>query len=374
MQFIDLKIQQDRIRPQIESAIQKVLDHGKYIMGPEVFELEEALAAFVGSKHCITCSSGTDALLLGLMASRIGPGDAVLTTPFTFIATAETISLLGATPVFVDIDPDTYTIDPTKIAQTLERLLAEGRLRPRGIVPVDIFGCPADYNTIMPLAKKHGLFVLQDAAQAFGAEQGGIMCSAHGHVGATSFFPAKPLGCYGDGGAVFTDDDSLAEGMRSIRVHGKGLDKYNNVRIGLNGRMDTIQAAILLTKLSIYPEEIDLRQQVAHNYSQHLSQLSQGIKQQHVPEGSQSVYAQFCIESPHRDIIRARLKDRDIPTAVYYPQPLHRLDAYAHLSTQEADLSISEQLCRRILALPIHPYLPVEDQTRIIDILNDISL
>ncbi len=360
MQFIDLKTQQERIRPQIDAAIKKVLDHGKYIMGPEVFELEEKLAGFVGSKHCISCSSGTDALLMGLMAYGVGPGDAIFTTPFTFIATAEVISLLGAAPVFVDIDPDTYNIDPAKIEQAIEATAAEGKLRPRGIIPVDLFGLPADYDAILPIAEKHSLFVLQDSAQAFGAEYKGKKCPSHGHIGATSFFPAKPLGCYGDGGATFTDDDNLAEIMRSIRVHGKGTDKYNNIRIGLNGRIDTIQAAILLEKLKIYPEEIELRQRVATRYSQYFTPHTSHFTHQKVPEESLSAYAQFCIESDEREEIQSKLKDNGIPTAVYYPRSLHLLDAYLYLGHKKGAFPETEKVSERILALPMHPYLKEE--------------
>lgn len=399
MHFIDLETQQERIRPQIDAAIKKVLDHGKYIMGPEVFELEEILATFVGSKHCISCSSGTDALLMGLMAYGVGPGDAIITTPFTFIATAEVISLLGATPVFVDIDPDTYNIDPKQLElaiqavkandssiyplpSTLNSSLSTDKNSPlstdahsqsltlRGIIPVDLFGLPADYESILPIAKKNGLFVLQDSAQAFGAEYKGKKCPTHGHIGATSFFPAKPLGCYGDGGAVFTDDDRLAEIMRSIRVHGQGTDKYNNVRIGLNGRMDTFQAAILLEKLKIYPEEIELRQKVAERYLKHFTFHPSPFTLQEVPEGSLSVYAQFCIESELRDAVQSKLKEAGIPTAVYYIKPLHLLDAYSTLGYEEGEFSVAERTSHGIFALPMHPYLSQEDQEIIVGLVR----
>jgi len=377
--FIDLKTQQERIRPQIDAAIKRVLDHGKYIMGPEVYELEEELAEFVGSRHCISCSSGTDALLIGLMAYGVGPGDAIFTTPFTFIATAEVISLLGATPVFVDIDPDTYNIDPKKLELAIQAVKANNpsihplpsafslqpsALVPRGIIPVDLFGLPADYDAILPIADKYGVFVLQDSAQAFGAQYKGKICPSHGHMGATSFFPAKPLGCYGDGGATFTDDDNLAEIMRSIRIHGKGTDKYNNVRIGLNGRIDTIQAAILLEKLKIYPGEIDLRQRVAKRYSP-LSTLNCAL--QKVPEGSLSVYAQFCIESDQREQIQAKFKESSIPTAIYYPRPVHLLDAYSDLGYGEGDFLVAEKVSERIFALPMHPYLKEDDQVMMVE-------
>ena len=382
MQFTDLKSQQQCIRPQIDAAIKRVLDHGKYIMGPEVYELEEKLADFVGSKHCISCSSGTDALLMGLMAYGVGPGNAVFTTPFTFIATAEAIFLLGAVPVLVDIDPGTYNIDPRKLELAIKAVkendssvyplpsasgLQPSALAARGIIPVDLFGVPADYDAIVPIADKYGLFVLQDGAQAFGAEYKGKKCPSLGHVGATSFFPAKPLGCYGDGGAIFTNDDRLAGILKSIRVHGKGTDKYNNVRIGLNGRIDTIQAAILLEKFKIYPREIGLRLQVAERYEELLKPKSSDIKVQNAPKGASSVYAQFCIESDRRAMIRSKLKDNGVPTAVYYERPLHLLPAFAHLGYRKGDFPVAEKVSQRIFALPMHPYL----KSKVIDFIID---
>lgn len=368
MQFIDLAAQQQRIRPQIDAAIARVLDHGCYIMGPEIKELEEKLATFVGSKHCIACASGTDALLLGLLAYGVGPGDAVITTPFTFFATAEMIALVGATPVFVDIDPDTYNIDPEKIEKAIQAVKEDGALNLKGIIPVDLFGLPADYGRIMPLAEKHGLFVLQDAAQAFGAQMGGKKCPAHGHIGTTSFFPAKPLGCYGDGGAVFTDNDELADIMRSLRIHGKGKDKYNNVRIGLNARMDTLQAAILLEKLKIYPEESEMRQVVAQRYRDGLN----GFKMQRIPEGYKSVYAQFCLESDRRDEIMAKLKSTGIPSVIYYVKPLHLLEAFAGLGYRQGDFPAAESFAQRTFALPMHPYLNSDVGEHICATLNAV--
>ena len=367
--FIDLKAQQDRIRLQIEAAIKKVLDHGKYIMGPEVLELSEKLAKFVNAKHCITCSSGTDALLMGLMAYSVGPGDAILTTPFTFIATTEVINLVGATPIFVDINPETYTVDVDRIEEAIERINAEGKLKPRGIIPVDLFGSPAEYDAIMRIAEKHHVFVLQDAAQAFGAEYHGRKCPSLGHIGATSFFPAKPLGCYGDGGAVFTNDDQVAEIISSIRIHGQGSDKYDNVRVGLNARMDTLQAAILLEKLKLYPEEIQLRQQVAQAYFKYLKHKTLNTKLQRVPEGALSVYAQFCVEIDRRDMIQAKLREEGIPTVIYYPKPLHLMRAYAHLGYKVGDFPVSERVSQRILALPMHPYMKRQAVKFIVDTL-----
>jgi UDP-2-acetamido-2-deoxy-ribo-hexuluronate aminotransferase len=369
--FIDLRTQQDRIRSQLGAAINKVLDHGEYIMGPEVKELEEKLAVFVGSKNCVTCSSGTDALLMTLMAYGVGPGDAIFTTPFTFIATAEVISLLGATPVFVDIDPDTYNIDPAGIKAAIDRTIAAGRLKPRGVIPVDLFGLPADYDSLMAIAEKYRLFVLQDAAQSFGADYQGKKCPTLGHVGATSFFPAKPLGCYGDGGAVFTDDDGLADIVRSIRIHGKGEDNYNNIRIGLNGRMDTIQAAILLEKLKIFPEEIELRQGVADAYSKRLGQIVPHGRLQCIPVGSRSVYAQFCVQLDCRSDIQNALKKRGIPTAIYYPKPLHLLSAFSSLGYCEGDMPVAESVASKIFALPMHPYLTSRDVDLVVDAIME---
>jgi UDP-2-acetamido-2-deoxy-ribo-hexuluronate aminotransferase len=299
IQFIDLAAQQARIRGQVEERIRKVLDHGKYIMGPEVKELEDKLASYVGAKHCITCASGTDALLMPLMAYGAGPGDAIITTPFTFISTAEVVALLGATPIFVDIDPVTYNLDPAQLEKVMqsERVKQSG-LKVKGIIPVDLFGQPADYDEIEAFAKKHNLFVLEDAAQSFGAEYRGRKTGSFGDVAATSFFPAKPFGCYGDGGAIFTNDDDLALKMRSIRVHGQGSDKYDNVRIGINGRFDTMQAAVLLAKLEIFDEELPLRNTVASRYSEKLKgkYVTPAVK-----ENRSSAWAQYSLLSEDRE-------------------------------------------------------------------------
>nr|VFK29012.1 MAG: dTDP-4-amino-4,6-dideoxygalactose transaminase [Candidatus Kentron sp. MB]VFK29545.1 MAG: dTDP-4-amino-4,6-dideoxygalactose transaminase [Candidatus Kentron sp. MB]VFK74822.1 MAG: dTDP-4-amino-4,6-dideoxygalactose transaminase [Candidatus Kentron sp. MB] len=369
MQFIDLKAQQDRIRPQLDAALRRVLDHGRYILGPEVAQLEQRLAEFTGAKHCIACANGTDALLLGLMACQVGPGDAVITTPFTFFATAEMIALTGATPIFVDIQPDTYNIDPNKIAEAIQRFEKTDSLNLKGIITVDLFGLPADYQQIMPLAKAHDLFVLQDAAQAFGAEADGKKSPTHGDVGTTSFFPAKPLGCYGDGGAVFTDDDALADTIRSLRVHGQGSDKYNNTRIGINSRMDTMQAAILLEKFRLYPEEIELRQRIADGYH---ALLAGRYKRQWVPAGFRSVWAQYCLESAHREKAMARLEEAGIPSMIYYRKPLHLLKAFNGLGHGEGDFPVAEAASRNIFALPMHPYLSEEDIHRICEVLNGV--
>ncbi len=358
--FIDLHAQQQRIRDRIESRIKTVLDHGKYIMGPEVREVEETLAAYVGVKHCITCASGTDALLMALMAYSVGPGDGVITTPFTFISTAEVISLLGARPIFVDIDPVTFNIDPAKIRAVLDsEIVTSGKVRVRGIIPVDLFGQPADYEEINAIAREHDLFVLEDAAQSFGAEYRGKKCGALTEVAATSFFPAKPLGCYGDGGAVFTDSDALADRLRSIRVHGKGSDKYDNVRIGINGRFDTLQAAVLLAKLEIFDEEIQLRQDVARRYGDLLKGV---LETPTVKPDRTSVWAQYSVLSDQRDNLMTHLKENGVPTAIYYPKPLHRQTAYQYLGYGEGDFPVSESVAQRIFSLPMHPYLQPEVQ------------
>ena len=356
MQFIDLAAQQKRIRAGIDRRIGRVLDHGKYIMGPEVFELEEKLAAYTGVRHAVTCSSGTDALLMVLMALDIGPGDAVFAPTFTFVATAEVICLLGATPVFVDVDPDTFNMDPACLAEAVETLGAS--LTPRCVIPVDLFGLPADYAAIRGIAEQHGLFVLEDAAQSFGATWNGKKAGSLAHAAATSFFPAKPLGCYGDGGAVFTDDEDLAEKLISIRVHGKGTHKYDNVRVGINGRLDTIQAAVLLEKLAVFDAELAARDRVANRYRR---VLEDRVRCQTVPPGFTSAWAQFSVVHRDRDEIMATLRHQGIPTAVYYPAPLHCQTAFAHLGYAPDDFPVSFHLSRNIFSLPMHPYLTDTD-------------
>jgi len=367
MQFVDLKTQYARIQNDVRKRIDAVLERGTYILGPEVAELEEKLAAYVGVKHCICCSSGTDALLMPLMALNIGPGDAILTTPFTFIATAEVIALLGATPVFVDIDQQTFNIDPPKLRKAIETFKSGSssssktnvtpHTRLKGIIPVDLFGLPADYDEIITIAAEHNLFVLEDAAQSFGAQYKGRMAGNLGHLAATSFFPAKPLGCYGDGGAVFTQDDDLANKILSIRVHGKGADKYNNARVGINGRLDTIQAAILLAKLEIFQSELRYRQITALRYS---NALNRTLQTPITPPGFRSAWAQYSVLTDHRDATRTALSDKGVPTAVYYPKPLHLQDAFAHLHHKKGDFPVSEHTANHILSLPMHPYMPAK--------------
>jgi len=367
--FIDLKTQQTQILPALMARIQSVLSHGQYVMGPEVGELESRLAAYAGVKHALSCSSGTDALLMALMAYGVGPGDAIFTTPFTFIATAEVVQLLGATPVFVDVDSRTFNLDPEALELTIRNLAADPRtshLRPRGIIPVDLFGQPADYDKINALASQLGLFVLGDAAQSFGATYKGKRTGSLAEVSATSFFPAKPLGCYGDGGAIFTDDDACAEILHSIRVHGQGKDKYENVRLGLNGRLDTLQAAILLAKLEIFDREIAQRQDVAQRYNEALRHV---VEVPLVAPDRTSVWAQYSVLSPHRAALQESLRQAGIPTAIYYPIPLHLQGAFQHLGYQPGDFPVSEDLAQRIFSLPMSPYLSQDDQERIIKII-----
>jgi dTDP-4-amino-4,6-dideoxygalactose transaminase len=367
MNFIDLATQQKGIRSEIMERIETILAHGKYIMGPEVKELEEELAKYVGVKNAVSCSSGTDALLIALMALEIGKGDAVITTPFTFVATAEVINVVGATPVFIDIDPKTYNIDPAKIIDGIDKAKKMG-LNPKAIIPVDLFGLPADYDAIGKIAGEHGLKVIEDACQGFGGEYKGRKLGGFGEFSATSFFPAKPLGCYGDGGAVFTDDDSLADIARSIRVHGSGSNKYDNVRIGLNGRMDTIQAGILLPKLSIFPGEVDARQKVAAKYS---DLLKESVEVPQIPDGMRSAWAQYSILSDRREEIQAKLKEAGIPTAVYYPIPLHMQTAYGYLGYSEGDMPVSEAAAKRIFSLPMHPYLTDEEIEKVASAIKE---
>lgn len=329
-------------------------------MGPEVNELESQLAEFIGVKHALACSSGTDALLLPLMTLGLKKTDAVFTSPFTFFASAESISLAGATPVFVDINPNTYNLDPSDLDRKIQAILDQGKLTPKAVMPVDLFGLAADYEQINKTAKKYGLLVLEDAAQSFGAQYHSKKACSLGDVAATSFYPAKPLGCYGDGGAVFTDDSSLHEELLSLRVHGQGTsgDKYDNVRIGLNARMDTIQAAVLLEKLKIYEDEIESRNQVARSYTEKLSGI---VTTPIVPENQGCVWAQYSVQSDNREGVRSSLQDKGIPTAVFYPVPIHLSTAYRSLGYNEGDFPVSESVSKKIFSLPMHPYLEEND-------------
>jgi UDP-2-acetamido-2-deoxy-ribo-hexuluronate aminotransferase len=388
MQFIDLKKQQNKIKNKIDENIKAVLDHGQYIMGPEVGELERRLAEYVGTGHAVACSSGTDALMLALMARGVGPGDAIFTTPFTFIATAEVVAVLGAIPIFVDIDSQTFNINPEKLEETILALKSKNLLQcplpithalspltPKGIIAVDLFGLPADYDQINAIAEDHSLFVIEDAAQSFGAVYKGKPACSLSHIACTSFFPAKPLGCYGDGGMCFTDDHSLAEVLRSIRVHGKGTHKYDNARVGINGRLDTLQAAILLAKFDIFPEEVNLRDQAAKRYAELLSPIIHNplpITLPHVPSGHKSVWAQYSIlarDQKHRSNLQDALKGENIPTAIYYPKPLHLQTAFSYLGYKEGNFPVSEDCARRIFSIPMHPYLAISEQEKIAEMI-----
>ena len=364
MQFIDLAAQRARIGDRLKAAIDKVVEEGRYILGPEVGAFEKQLADYVGVKHVIACANGTDALLLPLMASGIGPGDAVFVPSFTFAATAEVVALAKAEPVFVDVDPDSYNIDIDSLEAAIAMVKAEGRLKPRAIIPVDLFGLAADYDAIARIATREGLMIIEDAAQSIGGVRHGVKCGAFGDVGSTSFYPAKPLGCYGDGGAMFTNDDAMAEKLRSYAFHGKGATQYDNIHVGLNSRLDTIQAAILIEKLAILEDEMIARQKVAERYASGLAGI---VKTARVPAGNRSAWAQYAIETPVRDGLKAHLQGEGIPSVIYYVKPLHLQDAYKHFPRTPGGLAVSEALPERILCLPMHPYLSEADQDRIIE-------
>jgi dTDP-4-amino-4,6-dideoxygalactose transaminase len=363
--FIDLAAQRKRLGPAIDTAVARVLTHCQFIIGPEVTAFERELADFAGARHAVSCASGTDALVLGLRALGVGPGDAVICPSFTFCATAEVAVLAGATPVFVDVDPDTFNIDVAGIPGAIEAAKAAG-LKPKAIIPVDLFGLPAEHNALAKAAETHGLFVIDDAAQGFGATYHNRRLGTFGQVTCTSFFPAKPLGCYGDGGAVLTDDDWIAETLRSLRVHGQGADKYDNVRIGLASRLDTIQAAVLSEKLKIFADEIDARQVVAKRYADGLKDV---VTVPAVPAGLASVWAQYTIRvsGGRRDALAAALRAEGIPTAIYYPIPLHRQVAYRQYPAGTAGLSVSDRLAGEVISLPMHPYLDAPTQGRIVE-------
>jgi dTDP-4-amino-4,6-dideoxygalactose transaminase len=360
--FIDLKAQRRRLGARIEQAIARVVDHGGYIMGPEVRELEDKLARFVGAKHCVSCANGTDALALVLMAWGIKPGDLVFVPAFTFVATAEVVCWLGATPVFVDVREDSFNIDPASLEAAIAA--AKGREgRPRAVIAVDLFGQPADYRALQSIADRHGLLLLADAAQSFGAALDNRRVGTYGAATATSFFPAKPLGCYGDGGAVFTESDELAEVLRSLRVHGQGSDKYDNVRVGVNARLDTIQAAVLIEKLAIFENEIERRQRVADRYNAALSDVAAVPRLMH---GATSVWAQYTLRVKDRARLAGACKRAGVPTAVYYPIPLSQQTGYRHHPTAPGGVPVSERLAGEVISLPMHPYLEPEVQDYII--------
>jgi dTDP-4-amino-4,6-dideoxygalactose transaminase len=363
--FIDLAAQRRRLGDSVDTAIARVLNHGQYILGPEVRTFEAELAAFCGAKHAVSCASGTDALVLALRAQGIGPGDAVICPSFTFCATAEVAALVGATPVFVDVDEKTFNIDAKGIAGAIEVAKGLG-LTPKAVIPVDLFGLAADHAAVAAAAQAEGLFILDDAAQGFGATFNNRRLGTFGNATATSFFPAKPLGCYGDGGAVMTDDANMADVMRSLRMHGHGSDRYDNIRIGLASRLDTMQAAVLIEKLKIFPEEIVARDRVARRYNEGLKDVAITPT---VPAGATSVWAQYTIRlsAGRRDAFAAALKAEGIPTAIYYPIPLHLQQAYKNYPVGKGGVSVSARLAGEVISLPMHAYLDEATQDRIID-------
>jgi len=363
--FIDLAAQRRRLGKSVDEAVSRVLTHCQFINGPEVTQLEAALAAFSGAKHVVSCASGTDALLMVLMAKGVGRGDAVFCPSFTFCATGEAVALTGATPVFVDVDEATFNMDAGSLKRGIATAIKRG-LQPRAVIPVDLFGQSADHDAIGRVAEAEGMFVLDDAAQAFGASYKGRRLGTFGLVTATSFFPAKPLGCFGDGGAIFTDDAELAETLRSIRVHGQGSDKYDNVRLGLTGRLDTLQAAILIEKLKIFEDEIAARNVVAERYARGLGNI---VSVPRLASGCTSVWAQYTIRLPKgsdRDAFAAALKAQGIPTAIYYPKSMHQQTAYRDFPVADGGVPISEALSDDVISLPMHAYLDEPTQERII--------
>ena len=366
MDFIDLKTQYRRIKPSVDARIARVLDHGQYVMGPEVTELEQVLARYCGTRHCVAVSSGTDALLIALMALDVAPDDEVITAPFTFFATAEMIALIGARPVFVDIDPRTWNLDPAKLEAAITP-------RTRAIMPVSLYGQCADFDAINAIASRRGLPVIEDAAQSFGATYKGRRSNALSLIGATSFFPSKPLGCYGDGGALFTDDDGLAKLMREIRVHGQDR-RYHHPRLGLTGRLDSIQAAVLLAKMEIFDDEVAARARVAASYERLIREAfgaDGAVRAPWVEPFNTCVFAQYTVEVDRRDVVETRMKAAGVPTAVHYPVPLHEQPVFAYLDQPVGRFPLSEAAARRVISLPMHPYLTEEQQAKVIGALAE---
>lgn len=367
MQFRDLKTQYQQLKPEIDMAISKVLNEGNFISGYQVEELEKQLADYVGVKHCIACANGTDALTLAFMAWDLKEGDAVFVPDFTFFASAETVALEGATPIFIDVEENTFNISPNSLRDAIKRVLEDGKLKPKAIVAVDLFGLPANYDELRKIADEYELLLLEDGAQGFGGMLHEKRACSFGDISTTSFFPAKPLGCYGDGGAIFTDNDGWAELIRSYRIHGKGSDKYDNVRIGMNSRLDTIQAAILQIKLNAFKKyELESVNQVAGYYTKKLKEL---VQTPIVPEGFYSSWAQYSIllsNKKERDGLQKYLKENNIPSMIYYPKPMHEQQAFAKVACIKANLKVSRKLCERVLALPMHPYLTREEQDKIV--------
>ena len=364
MQFIDLARQYEYLKEKIDARIQAVLEHGKYIMGPEVQELEQKLSDYVGVKHTISCANGTDALTLALMVLNVKEGDAVFCPTFTFFSTAETISFGGATPIFVDSNEDTFNICPVDLEKQIEKVISEGVLIPRAIIAVDLFGLPADYPALKIIADKYDLKIIEDAAQGFGGEINGKRAGSFGDIATTSFFPAKPLGCYGDGGALFTDNDEYAELLKSFRVHGKGKDKYDNVRIGMNSRLDTLQAAVLLEKLAVFPQELIHRNEVAERYTVGLKKI---YITPIVPNGYLSSWAQYTLRTVDRGSVMEKYKEQKIPTMIYYGVCMHQQTAFKTLGYRNGDFPVAERLANTVFSLPMHGYL---DKNEIIKIVN----
>ena len=356
MQFRDLKRQYAVLKNDIDAGISEVIENTSFISGKKVAELEEQLAAYAGRKYCVACGNGTDALTMALMALNIGAGDAVFVPDFTFFATGEVASFLGAVPVFVDVDPVTFNMDAASLKNAVEAVVKEGKLKPKLVIPVDLFGLSADFSALEAIAKEYGMFVLEDAAQGFGGERRGKKACSFGDISATSFFPAKPLGCYGDGGAVFTDNDGVNAYLRSIAVHGKGTMKYDNVRIGWNSRLDTIQAAVLLPKFRAFAEyELDKVNEAAKKYNELFAGLEKFVTVPEIPEGYLSSWAQYTVKVKKRSELQTFLKEKGIPSMVYYPKPMHEQKAFDGL-TQYTDCPNTEKLCTQVLSLPMHPY------------------
>lgn len=372
MEFRDLKAQYKKYENEISLAIQSILKDANFIGGKEVKELEEQLADYVGVKHCITCANGTDALSLVLMAWEIKEGDAVFVPDFTFFSTGEVVSFRGATPIFVDVDRDTFNIDPVKLEKAIIKVFEEGKLTPKVIIPVDLFGLPANFSEINKIAKKYNLLVLEDGAQGFGGRINGKRACSFGDAATTSFFPAKPLGCYGDGGAIFTDDDGLAQLLESLKIHGKGSNKYDNVRIGLNSRLDTIQAAILKVKLKAFIDhELEDVNRVSKLYNEKLSGI---VETPVIPDGVYSSFAQYTIKlknKEQRDCLQEYLKENGIPSIVYYVKPMHKQKAFSNLEINDNDFSVTKNLCDTVLSLPMHPYLSVKDVDKIVTKISE---
>lgn len=372
MQFRDLKAQYQALKTEIDRAMNQVVTDGNFISGKQVADLEKNLAEYVGVKHCITCANGTDALTLALMAWGIKRGDAVFVPDFTFFSSGEVVSFEGATPVFVDVDKDTFNISPESLEKAIEKTLAEGKAVPKAVVTVDLFGLPADYDKIRKITDKYGIKVLEDGAQGFGGTLHGKRACSFGDIATTSFFPAKPLGCYGDGGAVFTDDDDTADYLRSIRIHGKGECKYDNVRIGMNSRLDTIQAAVLQVKLKAF-QEYELRD-VNTAAQEYTRLLKDTVKTPVIPEGFYSSWAQYTIQLDTREVrdgLQAYLKECGIPSMIYYPKPMHKQGAFEEIASDDKDFPHTLELCDRVLALPVHPYMKQEDIQLVADKIKE---